>query len=104
MCRNVYMAPVLRRSRPLLSLKIQYSDYYISEPGIKTRSDQYAAPREHANRGEGYQELIARGSLPGSGCADMDVCTSRFELLSYLLGPQGRRVAARRLQQRLRRL
>jgi hypothetical protein len=56
-CRTVHRAPILRRSRPLLTLKAQNSNHYISHPGIKMRSDQYAAPREHVNRGEGYQEL-----------------------------------------------
>jgi hypothetical protein len=46
---------------------------------IKMRSDQYAASRQDADTGEGYQELRSpiydgRYGLPG-----MDVCRSRFE-------------------------
>jgi hypothetical protein len=39
-----------------------------------------------------------------SGCPEVDVCTSRFEPLSYLLSPQGRRGFVRQLQGHSRRL
>jgi hypothetical protein len=35
----------------------QTSNHSISRTCLKMRSDQYAAPREHANKWEGYQEL-----------------------------------------------
>jgi hypothetical protein len=38
------------------------ANQYMSRICIKMRSDQYAAPREHANR-EGYQELRPPGLL-----------------------------------------
>ena len=56
-CSTAHGAQVLRRIRPLLTLRVRKADHYISHTGIKMRSGQYVAPREHANRGEGYQEL-----------------------------------------------
>jgi hypothetical protein len=56
-CRTVHRAPVLRQIRPLLTPKAQTSNHSISRTCLKMRSDQYAAPREHANKWEGYQEL-----------------------------------------------
>jgi hypothetical protein len=59
----VHRAPVRRRIRTLRTPKAQNSNYHISRTGIKMCSDQYAAPHEHANRGEGYQELRPPGLL-----------------------------------------
>jgi hypothetical protein len=56
-CRTVHRVPVLRPIRPLRTLRTQTSACCISDPGIMMRSDQYAAPREHSNRGRGRQEL-----------------------------------------------
>jgi hypothetical protein len=38
-------------------------------------------------RGEGYQEFMGAVCYQRFGCPDHDVRTSRFEPLSYLLGP-----------------
>ena len=38
-------------------------------------------------RGRGRHEFTAPADYRRSGCPDHDVCTSRFEPLSYLLGP-----------------
>ena len=50
-CRTVHGPLVLRRIRTLRTLKGQDVNHYTSHPGIKMRSDQYSAPREHADRG-----------------------------------------------------
>jgi hypothetical protein len=52
-CRTVHRAPLLRRIRPLLTLRAQIADHYISRTGIMMRSSQYAAPRQDADTGEG---------------------------------------------------
>ena len=59
--QNCANGPDTRRSRPLLTLRTQNSDYYISRTGIKMRSGQYAAPVRTLMRGEG-----ARSSAPRS--------------------------------------
>jgi hypothetical protein len=51
----MHKVAVLRRSQPLLTLKAQKADHYISHTGMKMRSGQYVAPREHANRGRGIR-------------------------------------------------
>jgi hypothetical protein len=40
------------------------------------RSDQYAAPREHADRGEGYQEFRPRVFLKSPGRPELGVYSS----------------------------
>jgi hypothetical protein len=52
-CRIVHGAPLLRRSRPLLTLKAQNSDHYMLHVRTEMRSSLYAAPREDADAGEG---------------------------------------------------
>jgi hypothetical protein len=54
--------------------------------------------------GRGYQELRPPVCQERSGRPEVDVCTSRFEPLSYLLSPQGRRSFVRQLQGHSRRL
>jgi hypothetical protein len=41
--------------------------------------------------GEGYQEFMGAVCYQRLGCPDLDVYRSRFEPLSYLVGPLGRR-------------
>ena len=52
-CRSVHRAPILRRIRPLLTLRTEKADHYMLRVRIKMRLCQYAAPHKHANRGEG---------------------------------------------------
>jgi hypothetical protein len=61
MCRTVHMAPILRQIRPLITLRAQNSNHYISRTGIKMRLGQYAVPRQGANAGGG----VAGDSTPG---------------------------------------
>ena len=49
----VHRAPVLRQIRPLLTPKAQTSDHYISSTDIRSRSGQYASPRQDADAGRG---------------------------------------------------
>jgi hypothetical protein len=65
---TVHRASVLRRMRPLLTLKAQNSKNYISHTGIKMRSGRYAPPRQDADTGEGYQELRPRPITRGTAC------------------------------------
>jgi hypothetical protein len=52
LCRTVHRAPVLRRIRPLLTLKAQNSNYYIWRTGVKMRSGQYTVtPQDADTRG-----------------------------------------------------
>ena len=104
LCRTVQRAPVLRRSWPLLTLRAQTSDHYMLRVCIKKRSGQYAAPRQDADTGEGYQELRPRVLYGRYGVPDMDVCTRRFKGRRIWSGPQGPRDHVRRLQRPLRRL
>jgi hypothetical protein len=67
-CRTVHRAQVLRRSRPLLTLKAQTSDHYMLRVRIKMRSGQYAAPREDADAGAGGRQEF-RGRLIAEGPA-----------------------------------
>jgi hypothetical protein len=84
----VHRALILRRIRPFRTLRAQNSTHYISDPGKKKRSDQYAAPHEHANRGEGYQELRPPVHDGRYGLPDMDVDMSRFEGRNTRLSPR----------------
>jgi hypothetical protein len=59
--------------------------------------------RLYGRRG-GSQEFMGAVCYQRSGYPDLGVHISRFEPLSYLLGPLGRRVPAPRLQQRVMRL
>jgi hypothetical protein len=52
-CRIVHRAPLLRQSRPLLTLRAQKDDHYMLHVRTEMRSGQYAAPREDADAGEG---------------------------------------------------
>ncbi len=70
------MAPVLRRFRPHLTLKIQKADHYKSRTDIEMRSGQYAAPRQDADTG-GTQEFIP-GLLPEAQTPGLDTRRSRF--------------------------
>jgi hypothetical protein len=82
-CRTVNRTLVLRRIRPLLTLRTQTSDHHVLRVRIKKCSDQYAASRQDDDTGEGYQELrprvhYGRYVLPAFG-----VCTRRFEGVIY---------------------
>ena len=61
LCRTVHRAPVLRRIRPLLTLKAQNSNYYIWRTGVKMRSGQYTVTSQDADTRGG----VAGDSTPG---------------------------------------
>jgi len=87
-CRLPYSpAPWPPYGRPETSRLLKV-DHYLSRTGIMVRSSQYAAPRQDADAGEGVV-TSSRGSVcyQRSYCPDTDVRMSRFEPLSYLLGP-----------------
>ena len=67
--RIVHKAPLLRQSRPLLTLMVQKADHYMLHIRTEMRSGQYAAPREDADARNGRQELRP-GLLPEAwlGC------------------------------------
>jgi hypothetical protein len=56
---------------------------------IKMRSGAYvSSPQDTDYAGaRGGQEFMGAVDYTKSGCPDIDVCTSRFEPLCYLLGP-----------------
>ena len=86
--RTVHKAPVLRRIRPLRTLKAQKPDYYISLTGIR-------CARVHARyrirtliRGRGSQELRPRVCYERYGLPDMGVSTRRFKGRYIWSGPR----------------
>jgi hypothetical protein len=48
---TVHKIPILRRIRPLRTLKAQTSDHYIWRTSIQMRSGQYAAPPQDTDAG-----------------------------------------------------
>ena len=76
-CRSVHMVPVLRRSRPFLTLKAQKADRYMSRTGIKMRSGPYAAPCQYADTGGRRSSYPVCYQRPGQ--PDRSVRRSRFE-------------------------
>src|SRR5918995_730834 len=80
--REIMVAPTL-----LLTVRVSY--------GNRRPAHRVTIPTIPANRPD------ARSSMP-STCPYRGVRTSRFEPLSHLLGPSGRRVLVRRLYRHLR--
>jgi hypothetical protein len=62
MCRTVHRAPVLRRSRPLRTLRTQKADHYMLRARIKMRSGAYVALCQHTLCGtrQGQEEFTGR--------------------------------------------
>jgi hypothetical protein len=90
MCRVMHRAPVLRRIQPLRTLRVQNSNHHISRTGIKVCSSQYAATRQDADVGEGYQDFRSPVHYQRSCCPDLGLYTSRFEPLSNLSNPSSK--------------
>jgi hypothetical protein len=86
-CRTVYRATVLRRSRPLLTLRAQKADHYMLRVRMKMRSDAYASSRQntdYAGAG-GWSGVWAPGSnIEGPACLT-SVCV-QADLSRCLLG------------------
>src|SRR5918997_6557 len=62
--------------------------HYMLHVRTEMRSDQYAAPRQDDDTGEGYQELRPPAHYQRYGLPDMGVYISRFEGRYICSGPQ----------------
>jgi hypothetical protein len=100
----VHRAPLLRRIRPQLTLKVQKAEHYMLCVRVKMRSGAYASSRQDTDYAEagGGQEFMGAVQYSRSGCPDLHVYRSRFQPLPYVLGPLGCRVPAPRLQEHSR--
>src|SRR5215204_4596368 len=96
-CRTVHRAPLLRQSRPLLTLRAQKADHYKLHVRTEMRSGQYAAPREDADAGRGSRRFDPR-LLPEAWSPEADARRSRSKGSQQPVRPHIRRGGDPRLQ------
>jgi len=63
MCRSVHRAPVLRRIRPLLTLRAQKADHYMPRARTRMRTDESATLRRDTDTGGGGSRRHGPGSI-----------------------------------------